>query len=213
MDISNQLAQAWADVEAAGLPEHVQGVALVEALRMRGGHAAEPSHSGNGDSGAKPKRESAKKPSAKSKTAGGGAVDAREGTSVDEEEFFAAIARETDVPVDTLESLIFLNDGAPRLNVTRRALGSSLKQGQIAVASLIVVARHFGLGEAEVQDSAVREECQRLGIFDRNFAGNVKGIPGLLQTGARSKVFKVRAAGVDSFVSTVGALTGEAKAE
>ncbi|MGX5693149.1 hypothetical protein ACWKWA_08260 [Dermacoccus abyssi] len=213
MDVSKQLAQAWADVEAAGLPEHVQGVALVEALRIRGGDAAEPGHSRNGDSGAEPKGKPAKKPAVKSKASRGDAAAARENATVDEEEFFAAIAHETEVPVDTLESLIFLNDGEPRINVTRRALGQSLKQGQIAVTSLIVVARHFGLGEAEVQDSAVREECQRLGIFDRNFAGNVKGIPGLLQTGARSKTFKVRAAGVDSFVSTVDALIGETKAE
>lgn len=213
MDVSKQLAQAWADVEAAGLPEHVQGVALVEALRMRGADTAAPSRSGDGDSGVKPKGGPPKRAAAKPKAAGGGGAVAGPDAPVDEESFFAAIARETDVPVDTLESLIFIKDGAPRLNVTRRALGSSLKQGQITVATLIVVARHFGLGEAEVQDSAVREECQRLGIFDRNFAGNVKGIPGLLQTGDRSKVFKVRAAGVDSFVATVGALTGETKAE
>jgi hypothetical protein len=212
MDVSTQLAQAWADVEAAGLPEHVQGVALVEALRMRVGDTAASSRSGNGDPGVKLKGGPTKKASMKPQAGGGGAAGGPN-APVDEEGFFAAIARETDVPLDTLESLIFLKDGAPRLNVTRRALGSSLKQGQITVATLIVVARHFGLGEAEVQDSAVREECQRLGIFDRNFAGNVKGIPGLLQTGDRSKVFKVRAAGVDSFVATVGALTGETKAE
>ncbi|MGV2983162.1 hypothetical protein ACNPNP_05575 [Microbacterium sp. AGC85] len=180
---------------------------------MRVGDTAASSRSGNGDSGVTPKGGPTKKASMKPQAAGGGGPPAGTNAPVDEEEFFAAIARETDVPLDTLESLIFLKDGAPRLNVTRRALGSSLKQGQITVATLIVVARHFGLGEAEVQDSAVREECQRLGIFDRNFAGNVKGIPGLLQTGDRSKVFKVRAAGVDSFVATIGALTGETKAE
>lgn len=213
MNVSKQLSQAWADVEAAGLPEHVQGVALAEALRIRGGGTGAPSGSGNGDSSGKGEGGPAKKAAAKPKAAGGGAGAVSPDAPIDEEAFFAAIARETDVSVDTLESLIFIKDGIPRVNVTRRALGSSLKQGQVTVATLIGVARHFGLGEAEVQDSAVREECQRLGIFDRNFASNVKGIPGILQTGDREKVFKVRAAGVDTFVTTVGALTGETKAE
>lgn len=212
MDVSKKLAQAWADVEAAGLPEHVQGVALVEALRMRDGKGAGDAGSGGGRSGGggAGKRSGATAKKSATKMAAGGEDDAAQ---IDGDAFFAAIERETDVPIDTLEQLIFLKDGVPRINATKRALGGSLRQSQSNVATIIVVARHFGLEEAEVQDSAVRDECQRLGIFDRNFASNVKGIAGILQAGDRTKVFKVRAAGVNSFVSTVAAVTGKPAAE
>lgn len=207
MNVSEQLAQAWADVEAAGLPEHVQATALVEALRLRSSGGASTGSSGGSSTPAK--KTSAKKTAAKDKS-----TPADSSTSppqdVDEDVFYAAIEHETGVSVDDLEAILFIKDGRPHINAPRRMLGDTLKQSQANVATLIAVARHFGLGEAEVPDSAVREECQRLGIFDRNFAANVKGISGILQTGDRNKVFKIRNAATATFTAAVAAVSGNA---
>ena len=202
MKISEKLAQAWSDVEDSRVPEHVQAVALVEALRMRFGGAALPQEKPD------PKKKVDQTP-AKAKKSASSASDGDGATSVDDDAFFAAIERETGVSADTLETIIFLKDGVPCINAPRRMLGQSLKQSQVNVAALITVARHFGLGEAEVPDLAVRTECQRLNVFDRNFAANVKGLAGILQTGDRTKVFKIRAAAIDTFAASVVAVSGE----
>lgn len=202
MNVSEKLKQAWSDVEESGLPEHVQGLALVEALRMRFGGPVVQQVGPDPKKKVDPIPAKAKNP-VSAETGGEGA------TSVDEAAFFAAIERETGVSADTLETIIFLKDGAPCINAPRRMLGQSLKQSQVNVAALITVARHFGLGEAEVPDLAVRAECQRLNVFDRNFAANVKGMAGILQTGDRTKVFKIRAAAIDTFAASVAAVSGQ----
>ena len=203
MDVSENLKKAWSDVEAASLPEHVQAIALAEALRMRFGSSPVVEQKAAGATKAD------KSPARPKGSASGDAIgDA--GATVDADSFFAAIERETGVSADTLETIFFLKDGVPCINAPRRMLGQSLKQSQVNVTTLIAVARHFGLGEAEVPDLAVRTECQRLNVFDRNFASNVKGITGILQTGDRTKVFKIRTAVIDTFASSVAAVSGEA---
>jgi hypothetical protein len=208
VNVSEQLAQAWADVEAAGLPEHVQATALVEALRLRSIGGVTIGSNGGGSS-TPAKKAPAKKTAAKGKS-GPADPSTSPPQDVDEDAFYAAIERETGVSVDDLEAIIFVKDGGPHINAPRRMLGDTLKQSQANVATLIAVARHFGLGETEVPDSAIREECQRLGVFDRNFAANVKGISGILQTGDRNKVFKIRNAATATFTAAVAAVSGNA---
>lgn len=199
MNVSDELKQAWSDVEAASLPEHVQAIALGEALRMRAGGQAATQQENPG-----PKINSRQSPA---KSTGVSPSEAVPG-EVDES-FFAKIERETGESTGTLETIIFLKDGAPSISAPKRMLGRSLKQSQVNVTTLITVARHFGLGETEISDSVVRAECQRLGVFDRNFASNVKGIAGILQSGDRTKVFKIRANAIDAFASAVAAVSGE----
>lgn len=203
MDVSENLKKAWSDVEAASLPEHVQAIALAEALRMRfgGGQSVEEKAAGPTRTNQSP---------TKPKVSASGDATGDSGAAVDADSFFAAVERETGVSADTLETIFFLKDGVPCINAPRRMLGQSLKQSQVIVTTLITVARHFGLGEAEVPGLAVRAECQRLNVFDRNFASNVKGIAGILQTGDRTKVFKIRAAAIDTFASSVAVVSGEA---
>jgi len=197
MSVSETFKTAWADVVAAGLPEHVQAAAFVEAVRI---HSGSPG---------------ALEPTTKERQSGGGrghesksAENGKASAALDSGDFFKAIERETGVSVDDLERVIFLNDGVPQVNAARRKLGSSLKQQQVTATTLITVSRHFGLNESDVGDKHVRDECKRLSVFDRNFATNVKNIPGVLQTGDRAKVFKVRTAAIETFTDAVALVLG-----
>lgn len=198
VSVSETLKRAWADVLAAGLPDHVQSAALVEAVRLHTGGATITTATVPDARDGK----QSNKGSAAAKNTGG------QSGAVKDDDFFAAIERETGVSVDEVEQVIFLKDGAPQVNTPRRKLGKSLKQQQITATTLIAVSRHFGLNEVEVSDKAIRDECQRLTVFDRNFASNVKGIPGILQTGDRTKVFKVRTAAIESFSKSIALVLG-----
>ncbi|UFU06588.1 hypothetical protein [Ruania halotolerans] len=198
MDVSKTLAEAWAAVEKANLPEALQQVAFKEAVALLGGD-------GTGSQAQQDHPPVKKAPASKTKTKAA-KVDEHESEVVDATTFFEAVAGETGVPVEDLEQLFYLDKGAPRINLTSSALGTSLKGKQVNVAVLIAVARHFGLNEDETSAAIIREECSRLRCADRNLATNMKGLAGIVLSGGSTKTLKVRPAANASFVEKVKAL-------
>lgn len=198
MDVSKLLAEAWATVEKANLPEPLHQAAFREAVALLSGDGARVQ--------AQRVHAPAKKASASKTKAAAAKVDEDDGEVVDETTFFETLAGETGVPVEDLEQLFYLDKGAPRINLTSSALGTSLKGKQINVAVLIAVARHFGMNEDETSAAIIREECARLRCADRNLATNMKGLAGIVLSGGSVKTLKVRPAANASFVEKVNAL-------
>ena len=213
MDVSEILATAWREVEAANLPENVRGIAFGEAIRLVDNGTARPMV-----------RREAQVASTLGSPAGEGRSRTPTGTpAVDQvggdpqmsaDEFFRRLAEETGVVVDKLERVLQLNEGIPRLNLPGRRLGPSLKQRMEAVAIMITVARSVALDESETKAATVRAECARLKSLDQNFSTYVSNLPGILYTGPTSdRIFRVRPQGLAAFSVTIDRVLGSADAE
>jgi hypothetical protein len=213
MDVAEALSRAWKAVETAKIPGTLHEVAFKEALRLvleegEPGTDKPPGSSG-GRSG---RRQAAKRPAAAGAQQKQGEQESTS-PAVSSEAFFSRLADETGVDVDKLERVFHVDGGAPRLNVTARRLGTTLKDRMVNVATLMSVARHAGLGEAETPLTIVRQECTRLNSVDKNFSTYVSDISGILYTGPRTaKVLRVRPQGVTTFSVAVDRVLGESSA-
>jgi hypothetical protein len=209
MDISDILKKAWQAVEKADLPEELRPTAFAEAVRLIGGdedgsRSISSKRGGHATSGkrARTERENTENSSLVGDAAGSGAISS--------DEFFDRLAGETEVERERLEEIFHLANGEPRLNITARKLGPTLKVRMETIATLITVARHLGLGESATSTAVVRAESERLNSLDRNFSTYVSSLPGILYTGPSSaKVFRVRPQAVAGFASAVRRVVGE----
>ncbi len=207
MKISDLLKRAWNEVIQAGLPAEIQSAAFREAVSILRAETT-PDSSSPSEGAAAEKRAVSKKASGQTKAAS--AIEQHEGSSLTADAFLKRVSDETDVPVTKLERVFHVENGVPRLNVTARRLGDSLKERMEAVATLIPVARQAALDENETSASVVRAECCRLNCIDRNFSTYVAGLTGILYTGSsRAKVFRVRPQAAATFEATINRVLGE----
>jgi hypothetical protein len=196
MKVSEILAAAWAEVGDANLPERIQPVAFSEAVRLM----AEPTPAPQKESQAKKTAPSKGKSSARSADR---TADQSDEVQVAPDDFFDAIAKETEVSVDDLEQVFFLDSGRPKVNLTSRSLGETMAARQKNIGLLICVARHFGLVEDETPASVVRDECARLRCADRNLSTRLGTLKGVVQSGDRTKVLKVRPPATPAFAELI----------
>jgi len=130
----------------------------------------------------------------------------------DENDFFSKLAAATKVSRQRLEGLVHLDEGVPKMAIHTSVLPKGKKAGQLFIARIILTARFVWLGETEVALAEVRPECDRFGVLDRNFAGNVKSLNGAgitISGSSRAQKAKVRQSYIDGFAKFLNDTLGE----
>jgi hypothetical protein len=218
VDAAEILKQAWASVEASGVPEHLQETALREAvaiLRDQGGAApaatvagqAAASGVGNSRPGkAGGRRAASRRAPAKSPD------EANVSSEVpSEEEFFRNLADASGVDEAKLRDILQMKaDGTVALTPPTRILGNSIAVQARNVVALIAPARLHGMGEKPVSANAVRAECARKDCFDpKNFGPKVIGKLGGVNYGATNAEMVLTAKWVKEFQAAASIANGE----
>lgn len=200
MNPAEVLKAAWAAVSEAELPRELHEVAFREAVRMYTFTTAPigsvtPHNSVNLHfDDANEKETSAEH------------LD----NEVPSSEFLDTVSRGTGVPWKSLEALIYVEDGEPRLDLPAIKLGGSTAERTRNIAAILTIARTFGLDENETSVELIREEAQRLKCYDRsNFNAHLKGLEGfaIRESGGTRKIV-AKAGGLDEFPKLVEVLVG-----
>lgn len=198
--ISEVLAGAVAAVERAGVPENLRAIAFTEVLRDM---LVSANRVGNVSRGYHPVSFDDPKNAADDETSMQDLVL--------ENEVLKKIERGTGVSTTELDRLIFLDEGEPRIVPSGLKLGKNNAERTRAVVAILTVARAFGFDEGETSLEIIREEVQRLRVYDSaNFASHVKGLPGFVikGTGANRRV-QAKATGIEEFPDLVAEILQE----
>ena len=91
----------------------------------------------------------------------------------------------TGVPVETLERLVHLDGGVPKMLLKKSLLPKKMSTAQKAITLILTVATHYLTGDEEVDLGPIRDECKQLNQFDANFMANIGKIPDITITGPR----------------------------
>ena len=160
MEVEELLSRAWAAVEASGVPEPVQGVALKEAIDfLRSENQTE--------SPPPPPRQQQQQRRQRAR----GTPKPPEGARdlPDEASAFNRLADESGVDeADLRDVLQFTRDGEVHVTPPTRSLGNNLADQARTVITLVASARRIGLGENPVSAAAVRAELERKRVYNRN---------------------------------------------
>lgn len=196
-EVSETLREAYAAVQAAGVPEHLQEVAFREAMRILS-PSAPPAPAVN--------------PAAdKAKGRGGDtAVDAEQ--VVSEETMYARVAEQTATDRDKVEQLVHMDNDVPRVTIPGMRLGKNNAEKTRAIAQILTIFRGFGLGENDTSLEVVRNEAIRLKCYDSaNFTAQLAKLDGYVITGSgQSRRIRAKATGIQSFPAFVDRILGEA---
>jgi len=164
MQADEILAEAWKAVQKSKVPEHLQAVALQEAVSLISGRAGEPIGRG-GSNGTGTQRTRAKAGPTKRTKADDSSGS---GTTPDEKAFFANLAKESGVSETDLRDVFELHpDGTVSVQVATKDLGPSKQAQTRTVVALIAGARSHGLEESSVSGEAVRNEVTRKRCYDQ----------------------------------------------
>ena len=197
--ISKVLAGAVAAVEQADVPGNLQEIAFTEVLRhmLCSAEGAEEKSRG------------------KPPVSFDDSEDADDKSSKQdlmlENEVLRKIERGTGVPTTELDRLIFVDEGEPRIAPSGLKLGKNNAERTRAVVAILTVARAFGFDEGETSLELIREEVQRLRVYDSaNFAAHVKGLPGFVVKGAgANRRVQAKATGIEEFPNLVAEISQE----
>jgi hypothetical protein len=210
VDVTKVLKDAWQAVKDSGVPKELQEVALSRAIDMLSGAPAAqpPIVSPTPPPGTPTPPAGASNPPPTPPPGGS-----------DEDNFYAKLTKETEVPRERLESVVHLDDGVPKIALNPKRLPDGKKAGQLFIARVILTARHVFLAEAATPFAEVRAECDRIGVADRNFTTHMKAMdaPGLTVVGSGHKQrIKVRKNYISAFGdfldSTIGPVVESAAA-
>lgn len=219
MSVGDVLAAAWAEVEKAGLPDHLQPLAFQEAVRllstnvvpevtMNGVGASSKQQASGTSARGRPKKSAASKTQPSTPTTTDLVVP-----DISEDEFYDSIVRATGVDRDKLSRVMVVDNGLPRITLRAAQLGQSARERMVAVTKLIVVARTCGLGEKEVRLTNARKACEALRCLDSpNFNKCVNRLDGFTYLAGPNNTsrMRLRTEGEQSFVSLVDLLTAPA---
>ncbi|MFF0341247.1 hypothetical protein [Kribbella sp. NPDC004875] len=218
-EVGELLAKAWAQVEAAKLPESVQLFAFQEAIRRLSGEqpvVAEAQNYGNTPAAElKARPYSARKDASTSNRGSASPVESSTNLpSMTESEFLDKLSEETGADREQLSHVFVLDsNGAPRVNMRAAELGGTTKERMLTVAQLLVVARMCGFGESEVRVNVISTACTALRCWDgNNFSSYASKLPGFqfISGPNGTSRMRVRTAGEQSFVGLVAKLATRA---
>lgn len=198
MNVTEQLAKAWAAVEGAGLPEHLHEVGFKAALTLQSPQytpvALSPSSTG-GPALA----------SLSTEAPGANQVEANN----ENPDPIALLAYETGIEQEALEEVLYFQDGLPGLNGPGRKLGPTKADQTRTIALIMTAAYHFVLGNTSDAVAAVRKECERLRCFDKdNFSRHLASTRGLNYTGPRNnKALKAKSDVIPELKTVLAAIS------
>lgn len=163
MEFGDTLKKAWAEVQAADLPEGLQALALKEALDF---YLAEPR-----------KAAERRTPQPLPKDGNG---DEGSGAVVGTDEFLAQVAHGSGVDVSVLEDVMTLIDGKVHILLPRRVFKGTVISEARAVMTVVAGARRFGFDERATPADTMREVLQGLDLYDsKNFKSkHILEVPG-----------------------------------
>jgi hypothetical protein len=205
MDVSEILRMAWRAVEDAELPDEVRQTAFREAVRLMGPQLAVP---------VSPTPPPVTIETRRTTAAGGPDAATQRGraTTLSENEFYEKLTTNTGVEKGKLERIVHIEGDVPQITLTRVKLERSMSKRAQAVAQILSVARLFGLNETETSLDVIRDECERLKVYDsKNFSTHMRGITGFQIKGGATKSRRVKAleTGIKAFPTLVDSLLGE----
>lgn len=201
MDVKEILVEAWSEVRAAELPEHMQEVAFREVLQhmLHGSTPASERTTAHIEN--------------KNQSTPTGAVwrpvnspDETEGPK--ESEIYRRVSEHTGIEESKVEELLYVDNDEIRVVIPGLKLGKNNADRTRAVAQLLTVARGFGLEEEGTLLSTIRAECSRLKVHDSaNFSSQISKLPGYVVSGLGSnRRLRIRSGGVQSFVDLANQL-------
>lgn len=192
VEIEDMLKKAWEAVEKADVPEHVQPYAFKEAMRVIAPDSASSRRS--------PAGFGAHTSSGTSEDAGGAAIT--------EAEMLDKIVVATGVDSAALEQLIHLDDDGPRISIPGTKVAKNNADATRTVASILTVVRDFGLGEKETPVKVIRNEVDRLRVYDpANFSKHLESLPGFQVVGTgQGRRIRSKTAGIKEFPELVDRL-------
>jgi hypothetical protein len=197
-EVSDTLKQAHEAVVESGVPEELHEVAFREAVRLITMSAAAPRRSSTGTARLWTQH-------VLSSAAAPADTSAPPVATVSEDEMYDRVVSQTDVDRDKLELLVHLDDDGPRIDMAGLKLGKNNAERTRAVAQILAIVRGFGLGEEATEVSIIRDECNRLKVYDSaNFASQVGKIPGFVLSGSGSnRKIRPRGPGIQAFPALV----------
>lgn len=197
MKVHEALAEAWAQVQEASLPENLHEVAFGHALSLIARTLEPPVSS---------------------------IVDAVEDVSNGTNPLAPAhsgplltligkFADESGTDVGLLEDVLYFDeDQTPHLQGPARKLGSNKADQTRRIAVVMAGAYAFALDQAEGPTAIIRDEAKRLKCFDQgNFAAHVISSTGLAATGSgRSRKVRLKNgdAGLNALKTTINEIRG-----
>ncbi len=201
MEVSEALKQAWDSVLAANLPENVRVVAFTEAIRLHAGTAAVAPLTAV--------RRPPKPVGASGQTT---VTVGDDDVTITEDEMYQKVVEQTGVDLALLERVVHLDDDGPRISIAGLKLGRSNSERARAVAKVITIVRGFGLDENETPLEVIRDECERLKVYDiANFSTHMKALDGFVINGTGSgRRLRPKGPGIAGFASLVEKIVGDA---
>lgn len=131
--------------------------------------------------------------------------------SVQSSGWMDALVAATSLPQLYLEEIFFVdNEGNPLVGIDPIRLGDNAAERARKIVLLLVCARQIGGMEQSTESKLLREECERVGVYDRgNFGKTLNGLKDWFHiTGARSeKAVRLKPSGRDVFRGLVSDLT------
>ena len=199
-ELSEKLKHAYDAVVAAGIPEHLQEVALTGALQLLSTEAPAPiarstvTHAGAAETGVS---------ATQAKTS------ATDGTvPVAESVMYDRVVTQTGVSRSKIEALVHMDDGVPKISIPGLKLGKNNAEKTRRIAAILTIVRGFGLDEYETPIEAIRAEATRLKCYDSaNFSSYLAKVDGYVVTGGgQSRRIRAKSPAIVGFPALVDTL-------
>lgn len=193
------ISAVWGVIDEVGIPKHLQELAFREGLKFLSSvqpdrdHFVERVSQTTKDVTALPVQESGAE------------------YELDESLLIERISSETGVGRDKIEELVYTDQGKIHINRPGLKLGRNNTERTKVVAAFLTIVRNFGLDEDETPVETIRDEVQRLRVYDaNNFAAQLKSMPGFVLKGSgQSRRLQAKATGVAEFADLVESMLAE----
>jgi hypothetical protein len=221
MDTAEALKKAMQAIKDAGIPESMWETALPLALAdVRGAVVAVApatpppdvvtAASAKGTSQSPKKKRAPKKPSSSSNGDSATMLSVLSGLP-EQDELFKKIANETDVKVQDLGDVFYVEDGQLHLKVASKKLGDSTSGSVKTIAALLSGVVLAGTSNTKVPFKDISAVCKEKNCHDpNNGASYIKATPGFAGVGSgASQALTARSGWQDEFANAVNRVLGK----
>jgi len=208
-DVAKVLKDAWKAVTVSGVPQHVQGAALSEAVRLLGSS----DQAASAYRGAESDRESRAAPPSRPSNPKSEPEPALLTVTTNEGNFYAKFAHDSGVPEGKLREVYRVVGDQLHFALTKSALGDTETKKNQRVALLSVAPRWYVNGEPELAVSAIRAAARAAGYKpSRNLSAHIGSVAGTKPVGnGAGKAVRVQGAKIDAaFAALIDELVPEA---
>jgi hypothetical protein len=206
METDDLLKRAWTAVEKAGIPDHLQAIALQEAIA----HLRAPEDEGAANS-VRDTKTPARSPALSSSRMRRDDPGVDTSDPVDVDAFFERLSHESGIDKSDLRDVLHLtSDGKVQVSPPTKDLGDSVAEQARNVIALVASGRAYGLNEEPVNADAVRREAERKRCYQaKKFAApHLRTMKGF-NAGATRAEIRLTSKWIDEFKAAVGKAQGD----